>query len=344
MDQDKVYYPEIIETYALPETVVEEETSSTNYVGKTNLVPTTQVDKKFPPRNFARETISETLNTRTKKILGEFTFGQVGAIAIGVYENGVSGDIRITPNGITARDINGNATFSIDGNTGDAVFKGTVTAGSVISGSIISGSVISGEIYLGGANNGDGLLVVRDALDNDIVILDKDGITINNGKIELNTSGSTTIIDSLGLISGSNFPFAQITSSDTGDNNDTTNYADVTDMTVDVTVARTQQILVMARFAGGEIEGTLTTVPYAQAVFRLVAGSTQLGNTVSISSIIHDSGTSVSYALGEASINQIVTLPAGTTTIKLQFKSSISGQTVRVVPSRCELIYFKMGS
>jgi len=137
MDQDKVYYPEIIETYALPETVVEEETSSTNYVGKTNLVPTTQVDKKFPPRNFARETISETLNTRTKKILGEFTFGQVGAIAIGVYENGVSGDIRITPNGITARNINGETTFSIDGTTGDAVFKGTITAGALVTGSVV---------------------------------------------------------------------------------------------------------------------------------------------------------------------------------------------------------------
>ena len=136
MDDNKIYYPEVIETYALPETVVEEDTPSTNYIGKTNLVPKTQVNKAFPIRNIARETINEALNTRTKKILGEFTFGQVGAISIGTYENGVSGDIRITPNGITARDINGSTTFSLDGTTGDAVFKGTVTAGSLVTGSV----------------------------------------------------------------------------------------------------------------------------------------------------------------------------------------------------------------
>jgi hypothetical protein len=136
VDQDKVYYPEIIETFALPETVVEGDTESTNYIGKTNLAPNTQVNNTFPPINFARETLSNTLNTKTKKILGEFTFGQVGAIAIGVYENGVSGDIRITPNGITARDINGTTTFSLDGTTGDAVFKGTITAGALVTGSV----------------------------------------------------------------------------------------------------------------------------------------------------------------------------------------------------------------
>ena len=132
----KTYEPEVINTYALPETVVEEETASTNYEGKKVASPSVNLNKQFPVRNIARETIGEALNTQTKQILGSFTFGQVGAIAIGVYENGVSGDVRITPNGITARDINGNTTLSIDGATGDAVFKGTVTAGSLVTGSV----------------------------------------------------------------------------------------------------------------------------------------------------------------------------------------------------------------
>lgn len=136
MDNDKIYYPEEIQTYPLPETMEEANDASTNFVGKTNAGPSTDVNLMFPPRNVARETISETLNTKTMKILGTYTFGEVGAISIGVYENGVSGDIRITPNGITARDINGDTTFALDGTTGDAVFKGTVTAGSLVTGNV----------------------------------------------------------------------------------------------------------------------------------------------------------------------------------------------------------------
>lgn len=136
MDNNKVYYPELIDTYALPETIVEEDTASTNYVGKTVLNPSTKLNEIFPPRNIARETISQSLNTKTKKILGEFTFGEVGAISIGKYVNGVSGDIRITPNGLIARDINGTETIALDGTTGDAVFRGTIQAGAVVAGNV----------------------------------------------------------------------------------------------------------------------------------------------------------------------------------------------------------------
>lgn len=132
----KTYEPEVITTYSFPDVAEEEQEPSTNYEGKAVASPARNVSQQFPVRNVARETIGEALNTKTRQILGSFTFGQVGAIAIGVYENGVSGDVRITPSGITARDINGATTFSIDGTTGDAVFKGTVYAGSLVTGSV----------------------------------------------------------------------------------------------------------------------------------------------------------------------------------------------------------------
>lgn len=133
---DKVYYPETIESTSLPEVESEETTESTNYVGSTNLSPSKEVDVSFPQIPVARQTINEVINTKTQQILGEFTFGVVGALSIGVYENGVTGDIRITPNGITARDINGATTFSINGSDGSAVFKGTIYAGSLVTGSV----------------------------------------------------------------------------------------------------------------------------------------------------------------------------------------------------------------
>jgi len=128
------YEPEVINTYALPETIDTDATGSVNYEGKTVASPSTRVDKQFPVKNIARETLSESINTRTKRILGNYTFGALGAISIGSYENGVSGDIRITPDGLTARNINGVTTFFIDGVTGDATFLGTISAGSVVVG------------------------------------------------------------------------------------------------------------------------------------------------------------------------------------------------------------------
>jgi len=80
--------------------------------------------------------INTKLNTQTKQILSGFTFGVSGAIQIGTYVNGTSGDIRISPNGIVGRDSAGNNTFAIDGTTGNATFAGSIT-GSTITGSTL---------------------------------------------------------------------------------------------------------------------------------------------------------------------------------------------------------------
>lgn len=91
-------------------------------------LPTTHVDQAFPPVVVARETLSQSLNTETKTILATYTFEQLGAIAIGIFKQGVSGEIDISPNGILSKNINGDTTFAIDGATGNALFSGTVTA------------------------------------------------------------------------------------------------------------------------------------------------------------------------------------------------------------------------
>jgi hypothetical protein len=89
----------------------------------------------------AKDLISESLNTQSRRITGNYEFGPQGAIQVGKYENGVSGDVRITPDGVTARDINGNTTFSLDGSNGDATFKGQVKAGSFVTeGDVVIGA------------------------------------------------------------------------------------------------------------------------------------------------------------------------------------------------------------
>jgi hypothetical protein len=71
------------------------------------------------------------INTANKTILSDFTFGVSGALQVGTYVNGVSGDLKISPNGILARDNTGNTTFSINGTTGVAVLNGLVVGTNV---------------------------------------------------------------------------------------------------------------------------------------------------------------------------------------------------------------------
>lgn len=80
-----------------------------------------------------------TLNTSTKTILDAFTFGASGALQIGTYSFGVSGDVRISPNGIVGRNSANQTTFSIDGTTGNAAFTGTVNATAGYFGGAVNG-------------------------------------------------------------------------------------------------------------------------------------------------------------------------------------------------------------
>lgn len=148
MNEDKVYTPEVTQDVPFPSQT--SEVASTSSEGGTggNYSPSKQTDTPFLTRKIAVELIGSALNTRSRKILQEFELVTSGGFQVGKYENGISGDLRITPGGLTARDSAGLTTFAIDGDTGDAVFKGEVQAGSFVSGLVIVGDnsvVIDGE-------------------------------------------------------------------------------------------------------------------------------------------------------------------------------------------------------
>jgi len=118
----------IIDTTTPAYTGLPQTTTTTSPESANALTPTAISSKPVDIPPVAVETISQSLDTKSRRILGAYTFGQVGAIQIGTYKFGVSGQISISPDGIVAEDVNGNITFSLDGTTGDAVFKGTVEA------------------------------------------------------------------------------------------------------------------------------------------------------------------------------------------------------------------------
>src|SRR5574337_1059149 len=72
-------------------------------IDNTSSDPITTADTPLPQVNVSQQTISDSLNTLSKRILKEYQFAQAGALAIGTYVNGVSGDLRLTPDGLTAR-------------------------------------------------------------------------------------------------------------------------------------------------------------------------------------------------------------------------------------------------
>lgn len=135
----KTFTQEVIPDVAFP--VEDSVISEKETIGGTAQVvkPTEISEQSMPTPRVAVELISTQLNTRTAKILAEFGFTPSGAIQIGKYENGVSGDIRISPNGILGRDLSGNTTFAIDADTGNATFAGEVRTGSSVTGLLTVG-------------------------------------------------------------------------------------------------------------------------------------------------------------------------------------------------------------
>ena len=144
---DKVYQPEIIQENPFPT----EGEAVSNLAGSNpsgTYSPSVAKEGSLPTRKIAVELIGSALNTKSKKILKEFEFTPSGAIQVGTYEKGISGDLRISPDGLVARNQSGLLTITIDGDTGDAVFKGTLQTGAVISGLVDVGNnsiVIDGE-------------------------------------------------------------------------------------------------------------------------------------------------------------------------------------------------------
>ena len=90
------------------------------------------------------ELITSNLNTATRQILDEFTFGSSGAIAI---ENASNTGVWISPAGIIGR-TSGTTTFALT-SAGSATFRGSISASTFQSGTITGGS-IDGVVITGG--------------------------------------------------------------------------------------------------------------------------------------------------------------------------------------------------
>lgn len=148
MAEEKILKSEEIENIPLPD----EEGASDFHTSESTSGGTSGISKinsqSFPGKRVATELLGQALNTKSRKILAEFEFTEMGALQIGKYVSGVSGDLRFSPNGITTRNLSGLTTFAIDGTTGNVVFLGSIQSGSLITGEVVVGDnsvIIHGE-------------------------------------------------------------------------------------------------------------------------------------------------------------------------------------------------------
>lgn len=127
---EKVYTPEVVPDAGFPleGSAVTAVTSATQETANQTYGAKEMTEQGFPPKMVARELLSTAINTISQKITKAFEFTKSGALQIGEYINGVSGDVRITSDGIIARNNAGTTTFALDGETGDAIFTGDVRA------------------------------------------------------------------------------------------------------------------------------------------------------------------------------------------------------------------------
>ena len=164
---NKVYRPETIEISAFPmqsSDVIPSQSSTVGSQGQTLEPARTPTPQRFPEKLIATEVMSTAFNTQSRQILGVFEFAELGAIKIGKYENGVSGEVSITPNGIQAKNVNNELTFTLDGATGNATFKGTLQAGTVVAGAVNVGDP---NVVLDGTN---GRILIYDGVNYRVLI------------------------------------------------------------------------------------------------------------------------------------------------------------------------------
>ena len=195
---DKVYTPEIVPENPFPGGV--EPVISQTPIANGNYTPTVTQSTKVPKKKVAQELLSSALNTRSKKVLQEFELQQSGGFKIGDYREGISGDLRLTPSGIVARNIAGLTTVAIDGETGDAIYAGELRSGTLITGDIL----------------------------------------VDGGTIQVSGDNGYTVLDDVGLVSNSrNFLTTETFSSALNQSFTTTSYADVTGSSTTIVLPRT---------------------------------------------------------------------------------------------------------
>lgn len=189
-----------------------------------------------------------------------------------------------------------------------------------------------GTIVLGGTNNGNGLMLVKDAGGTTRVRVDNAGIVINNGNIIISNTAGGTVVDSAGIVSTVNFPNAYVFSN-TPVSTTSTSYTAVSGASLSPFVLnRTANVLVFCSVFGYlkhyYLTGDAMTVQGSSSVDGQVFSVPLQEHTDVLTINFAGSSFSTRFSSDTASIQVISSLSAGTHTLSLNYKADASGTAI----------------
>lgn len=217
--------------------------------------------------------------------------------------------------------------------------KGTISADQIVAGYMEFTRARGGSLILGGADNTNGTFSLRDASDVERISMDKDGMTVYNGKITIKDATNTAILDGTGLVSGNNFEIGIVTASGSF-NTTSASSVDITDATLTTTnFSRSKRVLILA---------------HVQTKIEAAAGGDYGGDTYcyinvdgnNYQSIIHGGDSTGGDENGIGGIScanfKLVSLGTGTHTIKLT--CLVNGSNLKLNVLAWDLFYVVLGN
>lgn len=191
-----------------------------------------------------------------------------------------------------------------------------ITSAKIDSFSFNSGT--GGTITLGGAANGDGLMLVKDSGGTTKVTVDNTGIAITDGKLTFLNSSGGTAIDSAGIVSTNNFTFAQGTAGTAGQSitSSGATWTDITGGSVTLTVTRATNVLLNYSVTAyhNDFDG--------MGVVRIFDGTTVYGPNISVNGG-WEGAVPETFAM-----SFIQQFPAGSYVLRMQAKQNNSPGTL----------------
>lgn len=190
-----------------------------------------------------------------------------------------------------------------------------------------------GTLVLGGTQNSTGLLSLRDSGGTERVKLDNTGIAVTGGSINIQDSLGSTILDSLGVVSTTNFGNSETVGQSLNQIFSGTTVTDVTGGSMSAVFSRTTNVLFLYRIYSYHTEpsGTETT---SSLIDLNVNGSIIDGIRLHAGNI--ELRTYSNYVL--------MSLPAGTIPVKLvgYLVSPVGSATMTL--NNFKLTYLKLGN
>lgn len=133
---------------------------------------------------------------------------------------------------------------------GQFIGKG-VNASNITTGNLSFDLAKGGTLKLGGADNVNGIFSLRDDSDIEKILMDKEGISIKDGKITITSASNKTILDSVGLVSTNSFKADTVyCGTETSTTTSILFLTQITDLGFNLVVTRPTNVLLIANIIG----------------------------------------------------------------------------------------------